>query len=133
MRSHEPALWMWVEACELLDRAEGLRRHFFRPGHSGAWEPPVDMFETQRELWIMVALPGVGIEQIGVALSDGAIFVSGERRIPVETGALIHRLEIPHGRFERRIPLPHGRFELRRREFANGCLVLELGKIGLQP
>ena len=54
--------WMWAEACEALARAERLQRQFFRPGERGAravWEPPVDIFEHERDLWIVAALPGV--------------------------------------------------------------------------
>ncbi|MGA7610352.1 MAG: Hsp20/alpha crystallin family protein, partial [Xanthobacteraceae bacterium] len=42
--------WMWSEACDQLVRAERLHRQFFQPRHSGTWEPPVDILETEREV-----------------------------------------------------------------------------------
>jgi HSP20 family molecular chaperone IbpA len=51
------------------------------------------------------------------------------RRFPaLAPEALIHRVEIPHGRFERRIRLPATRLKLRRSELASGCLTLVLSK-----
>jgi len=44
--------------------------------------------------------------------------------------ARIHRLEIPHGHFQRRIELPPARLKLSRRHLANGCLMLQLQKVG---
>jgi HSP20 family protein len=129
MSSRTPSLSMWTEACELLDRAERLQRQFFRPQSSAAWEPPVDIFETEGALWIVVALPGVGTEQVEIVVADGTVIVAGERRLPIESGAVIHRLEIPHGRFERRIALPAGRYQLDRRDLADGCLVVGLRKL----
>ena len=62
----DPKHQMWAEACALLKQAEQLHRQFFEPAREGAraarWEPPVDMFETERELWIIAALPGVAPE-----------------------------------------------------------------------
>jgi HSP20 family molecular chaperone IbpA len=124
---------MWAEACELLERAERLNRQFFRPRAANAprpsWEPPVDVLETEGELWILVALPGVGADRVEVVVDDGALVVAGERPMPGRMHAgVIRRLEIPYGYFERRIELPRGRFEVMRRELADGCLVLGLRK-----
>jgi len=83
------------------------------PAQRRRWEPPVDVYETAHDLWIVVALPGVGADQIEIAVGDGAVVVAGERRLPVEARAIIHRLEIPAWRFERRIPLPAGRYRSR--------------------
>ena len=50
---------MWTDACAQIGRAERLHRQFFHPGSAAGWEPPIDVFETDEELWIMAALPGV--------------------------------------------------------------------------
>jgi len=125
---------MWAEACELLERAERLHRQFFQPrpgeGRRPSWEPPVDVLETEAELWILVALPGVGADQLQVVVDNGTLVVAGERPMPGRAHAgIIRRLEIPYGHFERRIDLPPGRFEIARRELADGCLVLGLRKL----
>ena len=129
MPNRDPSRLMWAEACEMLDRANRLQRQFFRPRSAAAWEPPVDVYETAHDLWIVVALPGVGADQIEIAVGDSAVVVAGERRLPVEARAIIHRLEIPHGRFERRIPLPAGHYRLENRKLADGCLVIGLRKL----
>jgi HSP20 family molecular chaperone IbpA len=125
---------MWAEACELLGRAERLHRQFFVPqgtrGRQPVWEPPVDLLETEGELWIGVALPGVAKEQLEVVVENGVMIVSGERPMPGRArGTRIHRLEIPYGRFERRIELPPGRFDVVRRDLIDGCLILGLRKL----
>jgi HSP20 family molecular chaperone IbpA len=134
MTTREPGVWMWAAACELLERAERLNRQFFKPrpaqARQPAWEPPVDVLETDGELWILVALPGVGAEQLQVLVEDGGLLVAGERPMPGRTRAgIIRRLEFPYGHFERRIELPPGRFDVMRRELVDGCLVLGLRKL----
>jgi HSP20 family molecular chaperone IbpA len=125
--------WMWAEACEALSRAERMHREFFRlgaPATRPQWEPPIDLFETEAELWIVVALPGVDAPSVEITAEDGVLVIAGERRAPaVQRAAVIHRIEIPQGHFERRVGLPPGRFELAQRELADGCLTLALRKL----
>jgi HSP20 family protein len=127
-------MWMWAEACEMLDRADRLHRQFFQvvPSHQKgpSWEPPVDLYETADEIGILVALPGVEPANVQVVIEDGMLIVTGVRAVPAaDRTAVIRRLEIPHGRFERRIELASGRYELRRRDLVNGCLLLTLRKL----
>jgi HSP20 family protein len=133
MTARDLNAWMWAEACEALARAERLNRQFFRLGTTEAravWEPPVDIFENGRELWIIAALPGVDASRLEVAVENGVLVISGERPAPaLQRASAIHRLELPQGRFERRIGLPPGRFELLKRELADGCLTLVLGAL----
>jgi HSP20 family molecular chaperone IbpA len=119
---------MWADACAAMDRAERLRRQFF---HHGAphWEAPIDVFETDEALLILVALPGVELDSITVVLNAGALIVRGERPLPTELReARILRMEIPYGHFERRIDLPPMPFQISGRHLANGCLMLRLAK-----
>lgn len=121
---------MWAEALELLQDAERLQHQFFQIGvlHGApCWEPPVDLYENDLGLRLLVALPGVTPRQVEVVLAPGMIIVRGERSLPADSRhATIHRLEIPYGRFERRVGLPAGGFELIDQRLDNGCLVLEL-------
>ena len=133
MTGNDPRNWMWTEACAMIERAERLHRHFFQPGFSIApevtWEPPVDIFESDREVRIMAALPGVDPADIEVHLDANELVIAGIHRAPaIARDAVIHRLEIPYGRFERRIPLSAARLELDRTELARGCLSLRLIK-----
>ena len=135
MSSRRPSDWMWADACEMLDRAERLHRQFFQLATPTAakpvWEPPVDIIESNSEVAIVVALPGVEPGQIEVAIEGNVLRVSGTRALPVSIpkGA-IHRLEIPRGRFERLIRLKWERLELAHRDLVNGCLVLVFSKSG---
>lgn len=133
MSSRDPRVWMWAEACELLERAERIQRRFFQLGTSAArpaWEPPADIYESEDALVIQVALPGVPLRQMSVAFEDGALVVAGQRPLPAEArGAEIYRLEIPHGHFERRIELPPGRYRLDDQQLADGCVTLRLSRL----
>lgn len=127
--------WMWSEACEMISRAERLHREFFRPtggvARLPAWEPPVDMIETEREVLVLVALPGVDPNQAEAVVDGNDLVVAGTRVLPPELRtAVIHRLELPQGRFERRVRLPAGRYSAVRRSTGDGCLVITLQKLG---
>ena len=133
MSSRNPTDWMWAQACELIEQAERMHRQFFRPtasGRTGAvWEPPVDVFEDERELVIVIALPGVPEERIEVTTESGEMVVRAESRLPFAgSRRAVRRLEIPYGHFERRIRLPDALLEAGTRELADGCLILRLRK-----
>jgi HSP20 family protein len=133
MPSKDPINWMLSDAIETLARAERLHQQFLnlQPwAGSGepSWEPPIDVLETDREVLILIALPGVDPDEVEALIDNGILVVSGRRVLPAELrNARIHRLELPQGRFERRIPLPLGRYTITR--FAtNGCVGLRLAK-----
>jgi HSP20 family molecular chaperone IbpA len=125
---------MWAEALQMLSQAERLQRQLFHPGGRRAseacWEPPVDVLETDREVLILAALPGVDPEDVATVIEDGVLVLSGRRTLlPQLQTAVIHRLELPQGCFERRIPLPAGRYDGVRRVVTNGCLQVSLRKL----
>lgn len=125
--------WMWSEACEMVARAERMHREFFRPIRTAArvpaWEPPVDVLETDREVLVFFALPGVDPDRVEAVIEDATLRVAGLRVLPPELQtATIHRLELPQGRFERRVRLPAGRYANVRRSMVNGCLLITLEK-----
>jgi len=129
----DPKDHMWSEACALIKQAEQLHRQFFEPSRAGTqaarWEPPVDVFETERQLWIIAALPGVAPEAVRVEIEGPTLTIAGLRPLPSKgRNANIVRLEIPYGRFERRITLS-ARLRLAERELLNGCLVLTFAKL----
>jgi len=125
----DPKNQMFAEACALLKQAEQLHRQFFEPSARAArWEPPVDVFETEAEITIIAALPGVAPEAVRAEMEDATLIISGMRPLPA-AGRHIARLEIPYGRFERRIVLSN-RLRLSARELQNGCLVLTFDKNG---
>jgi HSP20 family protein len=133
MSNRDPINWMLSEAIGSLARAERLRQQFFvlqsQSAREACWEPPIDVLETEEELLILVALPGVDPERVEAVIDgEGVLTISGQRTLPAELrNARIHRLELPQGRFERRITLPAGRYAVSR--FAvNGCIAFRLAK-----
>jgi len=130
-----PRDWMWSEACEMLARAERMHRELFRPSAPQAkvpaWEPPVDILETEFEVLVLVALPGVDPDDAQAVIEDGDLVIAGTRVVPEQLRtANIHRLELPQGRFYRRLRLPPGRYAGVRRAAAAGCLIVTLQKAG---
>ncbi|MDR3422789.1 MAG: Hsp20/alpha crystallin family protein [Xanthobacteraceae bacterium] len=127
--------WMWSEACDMLARAERMHRELFRPtgtqARQPAWEPPVDILETELEVMVLVALPGVNAEKVEAVIEDGELVIAGTRTYPQALRtAIIHRLELPQGRFYRRLRLPAGRYATVRHAVADGCLLITLQKAG---
>ena len=131
MNSERQYGWMWVEACEVLDRAERLQRQFLRymgPGADAAvWEPPVDIQETGDGLILLFVLPGVVPEEVSLRLEPTELTLSAMRPLKLaHPDAVIRRLEIPHGRFFRRIPLAGVPLKLAATRYENGCLEVRL-------
>jgi len=125
--------WMWDEALQVLEQAERRRRQF--AGLSGiraaqpVWEPPTDVFESESQLTVIIALPGVSPDAVTVEVIAEGLVVSAERPLPAELESMrIGRLEIPYGRFERHLALARGTYALAERQMRDGCLVLRLRK-----
>jgi len=113
----------------MIARAERLHRELFRPALPATWEPPVDILETDNEVLVVVALPGVNPDAVDAVIEDGILAIGGRRILPPQLQtATIHRLELPQGRFERRVRLPAGRYSDVRRAAVDGCLVITLEK-----
>lgn len=133
MRHHDARAWMLAEAMELLQSADRLQRQFFQIGpvsESPSWEPPVDMYVNDREVGLLIALPGVAPERFEVTLEEQAIVVFGERFFGTSAGrGSILRMEIPYGRFQRRILLPYGSFQLTDMLLENGGLKITLERL----
>ena len=118
----------------MLEEAERLQRQFFRldfpRGARVAWEPPVDVFENEREFVVVVALPGVPPESAEAKIDGRTLLVRARRRVsPGDRHFSIERLEIPHGYFERRLVLPQIRLALDSQRWSDGCLVLTIRKM----
>jgi HSP20 family protein len=124
---------MWADALERIEQADRLQRRFFqvsqaRP-HGPTWEPPADIFETDRALTILVALPGAAPDDVAVDIQGCSLYITGARPMPAPANALILRMEIPYGRFERRIDLPPAQYEITEQALLYGCLRLTLRKL----
>jgi HSP20 family protein len=72
-----------------------------------SWYPPLDIFETLKEIIVIAELAGVNKEELNLEINSRAIRLSGSRRgvPPAEKGK--YRLaEIQYGNFERVLYLP---------------------------
>ncbi|UCC68239.1 MAG: Hsp20/alpha crystallin family protein [Armatimonadota bacterium] len=86
-------------ASELLpDRA--------RPDEESPWAPPVDIYERDDSLVLLMDLPGITREDIDLQVDSNTLTVQGER--PGEAAAATIRRERRSGRFRRsfRLGLP---------------------------
>ncbi len=124
--------WMWGYAYEVIAQAQRLEGLFLRPtlrrGDLPSWLAPVDIYETETEIVMIVALPGVAANNLEVRVVDNEVVVAGTRPLLFPEGASLRRIEIPHGRFERRLTLPEGRYELAPWVLTDGCLRLVFRK-----
>jgi len=68
--------------------------------------PPVHITELERAFEIAIDLPGVAREDIHVAVNDGVLSVSGERKSVDPEGTRVHRTERSLGKFTRTFRLP---------------------------
>jgi HSP20 family protein len=101
-----------------------MYRHFFAHAES-AWEPPVDVVESDDGLRVQIALPGVSGDGIKLGLEAAGVTISALRPSPCRGDAVrVHRIEIPYGRFERRVALPLAGLELAGKSLENGVLTL---------
>ena len=141
MASREWDLLFWQQAGDLLRQAERIQRNFLQvavgaqyrsaQGRSRAWEPPVNIIDSDETAWVIAAIPGVAADRVEVRLDGRELIISGQRPLPecCEDGE-VKLWEIPLGRFERRLtliegarPISVGKVLLR-----DGLLVIELRK-----
>ncbi len=89
MPPKDPINWMLSEAIQTIARAERLHQQFLNlqpqaETHEPSWEPPIDVLETDREILIFIALPGVDPNEVEAVLDKGVLVVSGRRALPAE-------------------------------------------------
>jgi len=72
-----------------------------------AWEPAIDVYETEKEVVVVVELAGVKQEQISVVAERNILVIRGERKdTSTESHKSYHQIEIHRGPFQRGIQLP---------------------------
>ena len=141
MASRDWDFVIWQQAADLLQQAERIQRNFLQvaagahyrasQGRSSAWEPPINVVETDKSLWVLSAIPGVTADRVDVRIDGHELIISGQRPLPscCQDGEL-KIWEIPLGRFERRLTLVERRKPLTLGEVKlhNGLLIIELRK-----
>jgi len=91
---------------------------------------PVDVSETDNEVVVKAALPGVKSDDVDISVSEGALHIKAEARSEEKTEKEnYYRREIRYGAFARSIPLPtRVDFEQAEAEMADGVLTIRLPK-----
>jgi HSP20 family protein len=91
----------------IRDELMNLNRPVFSPAQAG-WTPESDMYETDKEIIVVLNLAGVRKEDIEVSYYRNLLRITGnrERVLPAGSGARFHRMEIGTGEFERIFRVP---------------------------
>lgn len=93
------------------------------------WCPPVDIYEIQTHIIVLIEIAGVSEEDISVTFDKNTLSISGVRPFPVEERRAVHQIEIPFGEFSCEITLPSA-IETDKIEatYRNGFLRIDLPK-----
>jgi HSP20 family protein len=121
-----------VTLREAMDRL--LAESFVRPGVAfpsvGIEGPAVDMYQTQDDIVVKAAVPGVKPEDIDIAVTGDILTIKGELKEEekVEEGNYL-RQERRYGQFMRELALPtQVNADKAKAEFEHGVLTLHLPK-----
>jgi len=82
-------------------------RTFGEPFEQGLWQPPVDIYEDEREVVVKMEVPEVEQREIDVQIEEGMLIIQGERKLEREEKKQnYHRIERCYGPFRRSFSLP---------------------------
>ena len=74
---------------------------------TAAWQPPVDIVETQEAVELRADMPGLKPAELDIKVENGVLTIRGERKDEHETkGATYHTYERRYGTFARSFSLP---------------------------
>ena len=131
----EPAREM-LSLREAMDRL--FEESFLRPGSFGVSDSasamlPMDMYETENDVVVKAAIPGVKPEDIEVTVTGDLLSIKGEFRTESEQKdekRNYHRQERRYGSFCRQVTLPAGvNADACAADFENGVPTLTLPKV----
>jgi HSP20 family molecular chaperone IbpA len=60
---------MWAQACDLMVQVDR--------------EPPADVYEDEREIVVIIAMPGVAAERVQILSEPGVLVLRGTRPLPM--------------------------------------------------
>ena len=95
------------EMDRLLDHIAGSKPPQVRFSPS-AWEPAIDVYETDEQVVVTVELAGVKESDMEIMVADNVFTICGERKktLPASVKRAYYRMEITSGPFRRSITLP---------------------------
>ena len=97
---------------------------------SGAFVPPVDVYEDENSIQVRLEVPGVDEKDIDVQMENNLLTVRGERRFNTEEKEeSLHRIERRYGSFTRSFTLPNTvSSEGVKADYEKGVLTIQLPK-----
>jgi HSP20 family protein len=120
------------DAMDRLFEESFLRPGFFGAGESMSAMLPLDLYETENEVVVKAAIPGVKPEDIEVTVTGDLLSIKGEFKSESESKdeqRNYHRQERRYGSFSRQVTLPSGvNADACQADFENGVLTLKLPK-----
>jgi len=107
----------------------------WRLSKSAAWTPTAEVYETQDAYFVCLDMPGIGQEDLKIALSNNILTVSGARRFKKATEeSAYHISERIYGAFERFFPIPSNtQPERMKSKFNSGILQITIPKTKTDP
>ena len=111
------------------DLFKDVRPLGYQPDQS--FNPPMDIFETEDHLVVIMEIAGMEKENIHVTFEKETLSISGTRAEPSSSPKTrLHQMEIDYGRFQRTLRIP---FPLKTDEFKatyrQGFLVVTVPKV----
>ncbi|BAI81379.1 heat shock protein Hsp20 [Deferribacter desulfuricans SSM1] len=106
------AIVRWDPLKDLISIQERINRMFDdtlatrKNSPQTDWIPPVDVLETEKDVVLIVEVPGMKEEDIDIQISDNILTIKGERKLPENAAENYYRLERPYGKFVRSFQLP---------------------------
>ena len=122
------------EFAHLQDRINraftgGLLQGDESPMASGAWVPPVDIYENgDHEMVLKAELPDMSREDIDITIDKATLVIKGEKKLTSDVREeQFHRIERRYGTFSRSFSLPQSVDSARiSAEYKNGVLSVRL-------
>jgi len=130
------AIVRWDPFKDIMSLQERINKIFDetvqkdRKSQYGDWYPPVDIFEKEDGITIIMEIPGVSEEDIDLQITDGVLTVRGEKKLPYEkNNENFYRLERNFGKFARSFALPNSVDQNKvKASLKEGILKIEIGK-----
>ncbi|MDQ7819090.1 MAG: Hsp20/alpha crystallin family protein [Armatimonadota bacterium] len=121
------------DLASLRESMDKLFEEFFsrRPrAPVSAWQPAVEVYETDTEVVVRAELPGVDPKNVDVTVTEDTLTIKGEARAEQEErGRNYYRRELRYGSFLRTLPLPaEVQGDKARASYRNGILEIRVPK-----
>ena len=124
-------------AISISREIDEIFERFFGSEPAGAiWEPGIELFTDDAAVYIMVEIPGVTADHLGLTVSSRWVHIRGVKPVPdqVRRGVSFYEAEIPYGPFEKRVSLPYPVDpDTIQVELKHGVLSMKMERAGTSP